>query len=203
LTGHHERHFRDTRRIEIGRFDNRGSAIQPPGFLRHRSAAHGGFLQKALRFTQTDSGDLGPVQLVFLSCDPREHHQIVLASGRPADAGFNPLDQLSFRVDSLAALRKYPSRLVAEGATDVQAVTHSNAVSVYCRDPDGNRIEIFIDIPWYCTQPLREPVDLTLGDDAIMAETEARRYPNFMRREQWQSDVARRMQEDQRDGEPG
>lgn len=159
------------------------------------------FYQQALRFTQTDAGDLGPVQLVFLSRDPREHHQIVLASGRPADAGFNPINQLSFRVDSLSALRKYQSRLVDGGATDVQAVTHGNAVSVYCRDPEGNRIEIFIDTPWYCTQPLREPVDLSLSDEAIMAKAEsiARRYPNFMSREQWQSGVARRMQEDQLD----
>lgn len=159
------------------------------------------FYKRALRFTQTDSGDLGPVQLIFLSRDPREHHQVVLVSGRPAHAGFNPINQLSFRVDSLSALRKYQSRLVAEGAADVQAVTHGNAVSVYCRDPEGNRIEIFIDTPWYCTQPLREPVDLSLGDDAIMvkAEAVARRYPNFMSRQQWQSDIARRMQEDQRE----
>lgn len=160
------------------------------------------FYMRALRFTQTDSGDLGAVRLVFLSRDPREHHQIVLASGRPADAGFNPINQLSFRVDALATLRTYRSRLIAEGATDMQSVTHGNAVSVYCRDPEGNRIEIFIDTPWYCTQPLREPVDLGLSDEDIMAKAEAiaRRYPNFMGREQWQSGVARRMQEDQRDG---
>ncbi len=42
---------------------------------------------------------------------------------------------------------------------------------------------------------------LGLSDEHIMAKAEAiaRRYPNFMSREQWQSGVARRMQEGQRD----
>ncbi len=43
------------------------------------------FYKRALRFTETDAGDLGPVQLVFLSRDPSEHHQLVLATGRPRD----------------------------------------------------------------------------------------------------------------------
>ena len=40
------------------------------------------FYKDVLCFTETDRGDLGTVQLVFLSRDPAEHHQIVLMSGR-------------------------------------------------------------------------------------------------------------------------
>lgn len=157
------------------------------------------FYKQALCFTQTDAGDLGTVQLVFLSRDPTEHHQLVLATGRPADMGFNVVNQISFRVPDLAALRRFHDRLLAHGATDMHPVTHGNAVSLYCRDPEGNRLELFMDTPWYCDQPLREPIDLAQSDAAILAQAEAiaRRFPKFMSRAQWQAEVARRMQEDQ------
>jgi len=158
------------------------------------------FYRQALRFTQTDAGDLGAVQLVFLSRDPREHHQLVLATGRPADAGFNVVNQISFRVPDIATLRQFHDRLLAGGASDMHPVTHGNAVSVYCRDPEGNRLELFMDTPWYCEQPLREPVDLSQPDEVILgrAEAIARRFPKFMSRAEWQAEVARRMEEDQR-----
>jgi catechol-2,3-dioxygenase len=159
------------------------------------------FYKDALRFTQTDAGDLGTVQLVFLSRDPSEHHQIVLASGRPVDLPFNIVNQISFRVPDLPTLRLFDRRLRAHGASDVQPVTHGNAISVYCRDPEGNRVEVFMDTPWYCEQPLREAVDFTQSDDAIMARAErtATGRPRFMPRAVWQSEMARRMAEDQRD----
>jgi catechol 2,3-dioxygenase-like lactoylglutathione lyase family enzyme len=158
------------------------------------------FYREALRFTQTDAGDLGAVQLVFLSRDPAEHHQIVLASGRPEALAFNPINQISFRVPDIATLRRFHARLVEHGAEDVQPVTHGNAISIYCRDPEGNRLELFVDTPWYCEQPLREPVDLSLPDEEILSRAEAiaKRLPKFMSRAEWQAGVARRMEEDQR-----
>ena len=54
------------------------------------------FYKEVMCFFETDRGDLGPVQLVFLSRDPCEHHQIVLISGRPAEIAFNVINtQLS------------------------------------------------------------------------------------------------------------
>lgn len=158
------------------------------------------FYKQALQFTQTDFGDLGKVQLVFLSRDPSEHHQIVLATGRPADMAFNVVNQLSFRVPDLQTLRAFHKRTLAHGASDMQPVTHGNAISIYCRDPEGNRLEIFMDTPWYCDQPLRESIDFAETDEAIMARAEAiaKRLPKFMSREEWQADVAKRMEEDQR-----
>ena len=160
------------------------------------------FYQRALGFTQTDAGDLGTVQLVFLSRDPTEHHQLVLATGRPAELGFNVVNQISFRVPDIATLRDFHERLLAHGAHDMHPVTHGNAVSVYCRDPEGNRLELFMDTPWYCEQPLREPIDLGQPDEVILAQAEAiaKRHPGFMSRAQWQAGVARRMQEDQQRG---
>ena len=154
------------------------------------------FYQEVLGFTQTDSGDLGTVQLVFLSRDPSEHHQLVLASGRPTDLSFNVINQISFRVPDLATLRAFLALARADGqASDIQPVTHGNAISVYLRDPEGNRLELFMDTPWYCEQPLREPLDLDQADEAILARCEAmaRSRPKFQPRAQWQAEMARRM----------
>ena len=52
------------------------------------------FYKDVMCFFETDRGDLGPVQLMFLSRDPTEHHQIVLASGRPTDLAFSVINQI-------------------------------------------------------------------------------------------------------------
>lgn len=157
------------------------------------------FYQSALGFTCTDRGLLGAVEVVFLSRDPVEHHQIALMSGRPAELPFNPINQISLRVPSLAALRHFRDRVQRHGANDLQVTTHGNAVSLYARDPEGNRLELFLDTPWYCAQPLREPVDLNQDDETVMAQAEAvaRRQPRFMRRAEWQQALAERMRADQ------
>lgn len=154
------------------------------------------FYQEVLCFTRTDQGDLGTVGLVFLSRDPAEHHQLVLAGGRPEGSGFNNINQISFRVPDLATLRLVLARAQAEGgASDIQTVTHGNAISIYLRDPEGNRIEVFMDTPWYCEQPLREPVDLQQSDEDLLAQARAIacQRPKFQAREQWLGEMAQRM----------
>ncbi len=158
------------------------------------------FYTRFMGFTVTDRGALptpgGKVDLVFLSRDPREHHQIVLASGRPPELPFNVVNQLSFRVDSLADLRVMHARLKDETAVrDIAPVSHGNALSVYFRDPEGNRVELFIDTPWYVTQPLRIPFDFALDDAPLMrwAEETARTLPGFRPVAEWEREMARRM----------
>ena len=165
-------------------------------------AAMEAFYTGVLGLTVTDRGELptplGITTLVFMSRDPEEHHQVVLASGRPDESSFNPINQISFRVADLAALRALNRRLLAAGAADRVAVTHGNAISVYFRDPEGNRLEVFFDTPWYCRQPLREPVDLELPDDALMAHAEAlaRAMPDFQPRAQWVESMRALMRRD-------
>jgi catechol 2,3-dioxygenase-like lactoylglutathione lyase family enzyme len=157
------------------------------------------FYTDLLNFTITDAGKLagpnGPVELVFLSRDPKEHHQIVLATGRPEHVSFNVINQISLRADSLATLRELFGRLAEGGATDIQPTTHGNAVSVYARDPEGNRLELFVDTPWYVSQPMKVPVDISLADDVLMREVEnhARSLPGFEPREAWQTRMAEKM----------
>ncbi len=154
------------------------------------------FYSRVLGFTVTDRGPLTGADLVFLSRDPDEHHQIVLVSGRPADLPFNVVNQISFRVPSLGDLRRMHAVLAAEPAvTEIRPVTHGNAWSVYCRDPEGNRLEFYLDTPWYIAQPYREALDLALDDAEILRRTEAecRGRPGFQSRAEWRAAIARRM----------
>ena len=157
------------------------------------------FYTGLLGFTVTDRGDYtaptGPTFLVFLSRDPDEHHQIVLATGRPEYLSFSTLNQISFRVPDLAALRALHAALPAHAATDVRPLYHGNAMSVYFRDPEGNRIEVFMDMPWYVTQPCGIPLDLGQPDEAIWrwAEATARALPGFRSRDAWRREMAQRM----------
>ena len=124
-------------------------------------------------------------------------HQIVLASGRAAGEHFNVLNQMSFRVPSLAWLRALHQTLINEpGITEILPATHGNAVSLYFRDPEGTRIECFIDTPWHSRQPCREPVDFSQSEEVIMAQVEriARASKVFMPRSEWIAQMKQRME---------
>lgn len=157
------------------------------------------FYSRVLGFTITDRGTLetprGTVGLVFLSRDPGEHHQIVLASGRPENLPFNPINQISFRMADFAGLREMHRRIQGEAVSEIAPVSHGNALSVYFLDPEGNRIELFIDTPWYVTQPLRIPMDMSLPDEALWqwAEDNARKLPGFRPVEEWRADLEKRL----------
>jgi len=134
------------------------------------------FYQEVLGFLVTDKGFVRDHHVVFLSRDPRSHHQLVMETGRPpgSGAGFG-LQQISFQVNALEDLRVM-FRLV-EGRTDVtaiKAVDHGNSWSLYFWDPEENRIEIYLDTPWHISQPYLEPLDLSLNDGEIHKITEGR-----------------------------
>lgn len=157
------------------------------------------FYTQVLEFTMTDRGFLegpnGPMQLVFLSRDPDEHHQIVLISGRPAEISFNVINQISLKADSLQTLQQFHRRLQETDATEITPVTHGNALSVYFRDPENNRVELYVDTPWYVSQPCRVPAPFDLPADALMAwaERHARTLEGFRPRSEWRREMARRM----------
>ena len=139
------------------------------------------FYTDVLGFVMTDRGPIGDTELVFLSQSPGDHHQLVLAKGRPADLGFTTINQISFKLDSLETLQATHRTLVDKSVKDLVQVSHGNAWSVYFRDPEGNRIECFVDTPWYTPQPVRAMLDLTQPTERIMKDTEAfcRSRPGF------------------------
>jgi catechol 2,3-dioxygenase-like lactoylglutathione lyase family enzyme len=151
-----------------------------------------------LGFAVSDRGPArGGGEIVFMTRDSREHHQFVLANGRPADLPFNIVNQLSFRVDSLATLRELQQGIKDEHASELGPVSHGNALSVYLHDPEQNRVELLIDTPWYVPQPCRIPVDLALPDDELWASLEksARALPGFKSRAAWVADIDRKIAE--------
>ena len=157
------------------------------------------FYSRVLGFAVSDRGELdtphGKVALVFLTRDPNEHHQIVLASGRPDSVPFNPINQISFRVRDFAGLRELHRAIQREPVSEISPVSHGNALSVYFKDPEGNRIELFVDTPWYVAQPLRIPMDMSLSDAALWrwAEDTARGLPGYKPVEQWRTELARKL----------
>ena len=134
-------------------------------------------------------------EYAFLTGDPREHHQLVLASGRPATLAFNPVQQISFRADSLGSLRRLYKKAKARPIVELGPVSHGNAISAYFRDPEGNRFEIFIDTPWHVQQPMRVELDLDLSDGELWKRVEdhARRQPGFKPRADWQAEIAQKL----------
>ena len=153
------------------------------------------FYTRVLGFAVTDRGSLGSTKLIFLSRDPLEHHQIVFASGRPESLPFNPINQISFRMVEFGGLREMHRRLEKESVRELRPVSHGNALSVYFLDPEGNRLELFVDTPWYCRQPVRVPMDIAMDDKALWAwaEAEARKQPDFMPVDEWRAKQARVM----------
>jgi catechol 2,3-dioxygenase-like lactoylglutathione lyase family enzyme len=157
------------------------------------------FYKAILEFTETDRGTLpgpnGPLRLIFLSRDPAEHHQIVLVSGRPEQLAFNVINQISLKADSLQTLIDFYQRVKAAQVKELVPVTHGNALSVYFHDPEGNRVELYWDLPWYVSQPCRivAPFHLPANELLAWAEAHARGLPGFRPRSEWQSEMARHM----------
>ena len=154
------------------------------------------FYTRALGFTETDRGVARGYDIVFTSWDARDHHQMVLVAGRPDLAGFNHINQLSFRVPRLEDVQAVWRRVKDEpGVNDIRGTNHGNAFSMYFRDPEGNRLEIFCDTPWYITQPCVEDLDLSRDAADVMAEAEkfCRAAPGFAPVEDFQAGVAEKI----------
>jgi hypothetical protein len=91
--------------------------------------------------------------------------------------------------------RKAGDLVTLEGPT-LGPMSHTVALSVYFGDPDGNRVELFVDTPWYITQPTREPLDLSLSDTDLLASVEAfaRKQPGFRPRAEWSEEIRRKIE---------
>ena len=152
------------------------------------------------------------------------------------------MNQISLRADCLDDLRTIYSAISEEsGVSEVFPVTHGEmthvhcsctrlylsvssegiSISLYFEDPEGNRVEVFVDTPFYCQQPQRVPVDLGESDAQILeqvqpscsslvcsipiivtrarksqqVEKHARSQPNFMSRVKYVEKARLQMQE--------
>lgn len=161
------------------------------------------FYIETLGFTVTDRGHVAGMDLVFLSRDPDDHHQIVLVTGRPdnmpantANPQFGPsINQLSFKLGDLGDLRALKPRLESGGATKLFPANHGIAWSIYAHDPEGNNLEFFVDTEWYFPQPFLVPLDLSKSDQQIYDETKAlcQEQQGFEPYTSWRQKIATKM----------
>jgi catechol-2,3-dioxygenase len=166
------------------------------GLYVHDLARMEDFYTRVLGFTVTDRGKVRGADIVFTSWDPKDHHQVALVSGRPKELAYNHINQISFRVSCVEALQTIWARLKDEpGVHDLRPTDHGNAWSLYFRDPEGNRLEIFCDTDWYVSQPCLEPLDLSQPAADIRARSEAfcRTAPGFKPIAEHRAELAEKM----------
>jgi catechol 2,3-dioxygenase len=139
-----------------------------------------------MQVTDKGPGRTFPYMLAFLSGTPDQHHQMVLAQNRPVGSQSTVM-QISFMVQTLDDLRQAKALALQKGATEMRGLNHGNAISIYFADPEKNTIEVYLDTPWYVSQPHGDPLDLDHSDAQIWAETErvVRADPSFQPVEQW------------------
>lgn len=158
------------------------------------------FYEGVLGFRVADRGPLdrsnpsGP-EVAFLSQVDSDHHQIAFADVR-GDGPSTTLDHIAFRVDSLDDVKGMAERLRADGrATELAPVSHGNAWSIYFRDPEGNRIEVFCDSPFHVAQPQIHSWDLSTSEADLLASTREKfgDEPGFRPMKEYQSEQRRKL----------
>ena len=130
------------------------------------------FYTDILGFTVSDRGPLGDPngpQIVFLTQDPDEHHQLAMMTTRPEDGETGSLDHFAFRVDTFKDVKALNQKLTENSGTEVLPLSHGNTLSLYFKDPEGNGIEVFWDTPWHVAQPQGKVWDTGLDKEAGLA----------------------------------
>ncbi len=127
------------------------------------------FYTRVLGMSVTDeNADRG---MVFLSARPgEEHHELLLMGDRSGEEDAKIIQQISFHVDSLDDVRAFHVSLRAEGAPVDSVVSHGNTASVYFRDPEGNRLEVYYSLPVEWPQPFRTEIDLSQSDEDVLRQ---------------------------------
>src|SRR5713226_8584383 len=106
--------------------------------------------------------------MVFLSARPEEEdHELLLCRGREVDDVLL-LQQMSWRCNDLADVIGFYERLRGQGVQFDMIVSHGNAVGMYFRDPEENRLEIYWATGLQARQPYLEKVHLSEPPDEIM-----------------------------------
>jgi catechol 2,3-dioxygenase len=149
------------------------------------------FYTSVFRLTITDEGigkNFGN-RLVFMSATEEQHHQLVLSAGRSDKSPQSTVMQISFLVPDLAELRHNRDVAVSKGATEIRPMNHGNAWSLYYFDPEGNRVEVYLDTPFYVAQPYGAPLDLDKSEAELLVETEdmVKNDPTFMPLDAWRA----------------
>ena len=117
-----------------------------------RSAAFYGDVLGWKRLQSAETGLLGRTPVALFSSG-RTHHELLLIEVGPDAPGpltgrHAGLYHFGLKVgDSDDGLRAALARVEAAGSEVTGASDHTVTHSVYIRDPDGNEVELFVDVP--------------------------------------------------------
>jgi catechol 2,3-dioxygenase len=153
------------------------------------------FYTGALGFTVSDRGPLGEngPDIIFMSQDPDEHHQLAIVTARTDDEPANSLNHMAFRVGSFDEVKTLKDTLESTGV-DFLPLSHGNTLSLYFADPEGNGLEVFWDTPWHVGQPDGIVWDTNLNQEEALAWVEEtfKDKPVFAKREDADGDWVNR-----------
>lgn len=156
------------------------------------------FYTGVLGFHSSDVGEARGQRMAFLTLDPSlEHHQLALATGRKGDSG--SLHHVAFGVHSLKELNERLEHLRKHDVQGIELWTHASMLSVYYRDPEDNRMEFFMETPYYVSQPIAETLDVDISqDDATVWKAIEDKYgsdPSFQLMSEWKKNAVRTREE--------
>ena len=153
------------------------------------------FYTSTLGFTITDRGPMGEnaPEIIFMSQDPDEHHQLAVAVLRKDEGASNSLNHLAFRVESFDNIKTLSGKLQSD-SVDILPLSHGNTLSLYFNDPEGNGLEVFWDTPWHVAQPDGIVWDTSLNQEQALAWVEETfgGKPSFQKREDAAGDFVNR-----------
>jgi catechol-2,3-dioxygenase len=111
------------------------------------------FYRDVLGWHQIIPGDDAPVRGMAAFSGGRTHHELLLIEVGPGAAPIPSgrrvgMYHFGLRVgDTDEELKAALERVVASGATVLDASDHTVTHSLYIADPDGNEVELYIDVP--------------------------------------------------------
>lgn len=128
------------------------------------------FYTNVLGFTVTDRGPIadGAPEIIFMSQDPDEHHQLAMVQFRKDEDPANSLNHFAFRVESFDDVKNLHKKLDEMDGINVGPLSHGNTLSIYFNDPEGNGIEVFWDTPWHVAQPQGKPWDISMNEQEAL-----------------------------------
>jgi len=92
-----------------------------------------------------------PGWAAFLTADEEQSHEVALMQvGEDAPLQAKPqvgLNHMAWRVESLDDLKEFYRKLKAERQPIERVVDHGISLGIYLRDPDGNGVEVFYEMP--------------------------------------------------------
>ena len=86
--------------------------------------------------------------------------------------GAKVVQQVSFIVEDLTALKLFYQHLKQENVRIRSIVTHDIAFAIYLFDPDDNIVGIYAKTPYNVSQPCLEAIDLELTEAELMSLAE-------------------------------